>query len=95
LFLCPGDVTVGFMNNLTEMQNLSDNIKGIRIDCEARPELLAGLYRANLDRATLFPGLDGFAGSLWTRVEILKRLERINDSESPLNFDNKKALAVH
>jgi hypothetical protein len=31
------------------------------------------LYEANVTEATLFPGLDGFARSLWTSAAFLER----------------------
>ena len=82
LFLCPGDVTKTFHENLAAMARYEDNVKQIPIRAKARPELLAGLHRANLDRATLFPGLDGFAESLWTRVTSLKRLQSMVESKA-------------
>jgi len=89
LFLCPGDVTVSFMDNLKAMPNYDDNVKVIPIAYGARSVLLAALHRANLNRATLFPGLDGFASSLWTRVTSLKRLQSMEDSgaRSKVNLD--------
>jgi hypothetical protein len=80
LFLCPGDVTKSFDENLKSMPKSEGNILEIPIDSGARPELLVGLFRANLTRETLFPGLDGFASSLWTRVPALKNLKSMEDS---------------
>ncbi|MBZ5504781.1 MAG: FRG domain-containing protein [Acidobacteriia bacterium] len=82
LFLCPGDVTKTFDENLRAMPNQNKNVLKIPIVANARPTLLAALHRANLTRATLFPGLDGFAMSLWTRALFLKRLQSMEDSRS-------------
>lgn len=80
VFLCPGDVTKTFAQNLIAMGEVEDHVKAIPIDRDARPELLVALSRANINRATLFPGLDGFAASLWTRAAFLKRLRSMEDS---------------
>ena len=37
---------------------------------QARSELLRELYRMNINYATLFPGLDGFARSLGTNITV-------------------------
>ncbi len=89
LFLCPGDVTQTFDANLTAMPGHVDNVKRILIGRDARRKLLAALLRANLSRATLFPGLDGFAVSLWTRVPYLKQLQSMEDrgARSKMNLD--------
>src|SRR5260370_32946104 len=42
----------------------------IVIPSSARPEILRELHRMNINYATLFPGLDGFARSLNTNVTI-------------------------
>ncbi|HLN03465.1 MAG TPA: FRG domain-containing protein [Bryobacteraceae bacterium] len=91
LFLCPTDVRTPFMVNLHSMPDHERNIGEIKIAAKTRPDLLAGLHRANLNRATLFPGLDGFAASLWTRVASLKRLKSMEDADtearSKINLD--------
>lgn len=40
------------------------------ITSKARSELLRELYRMNINYATLFPGLDGFARSLGTNITV-------------------------
>lgn len=89
LFLCPGDLTITFDANLKAMNNYNENVKKIPIVARARQELIANLHRINLNRTTLFPGLDGFATSLWTRVASLKRLQSMEDSaaRSRVNLD--------
>jgi hypothetical protein len=76
LFLCPGDVRKSFAHNLRVMEGdkSEDHLKVIYLKRDAREQILLDLYKVNIHRATLFPGLDGFAASLWTRVPSLKQL---------------------
>lgn len=71
VFLCPGDLSKDFMGNLKGNfydieDNLEAKIKLYKIDLSKRKDILKKLYRMNINRATLFPGLDGFAESLRT-----------------------------
>ena len=67
LFLCPGDVSASFQENLAAAQSNTSIIKFvIPSDVEVRKEILFMLQRMNMNAATLFPGLDGFARSLKT-----------------------------
>lgn len=70
VFLCPGDVTVGFEDNLKSLSGYDDNVYKIVIKGGCRVKLLQKLHRSGLNRAVLFPGLDGFAQSL-TNLAIL------------------------
>jgi hypothetical protein len=71
MFLCPGDVSIPFEDNLTAILNAPDS-KGrliklvIKDDSKLRKEFLQNLYHMNMNSATLFPGLSGFAQSLRT-----------------------------
>lgn len=72
-FLCPGDTTKPFEDNLAALQTSSDaenNLIMLRIDSpvDVKKELLRNLHRMNMNRATLFPGLDGFAQALRTHM---------------------------
>ena len=81
VFLCPGDVSKSFSENLKallvgkEYEESDESRKGsiYEIRCElCRPqrlEALNQLHRMNIDRASLFPGLDGFAKSMNYRFE--------------------------
>ncbi|MCJ7777388.1 MAG: FRG domain-containing protein [Sedimentisphaerales bacterium] len=69
--LCPGDITKPFAENLgshfSKQVDLDNNLKVLKINKsneELRKEILQILYRMNISKATLFPGLDGFAKSL-------------------------------
>lgn len=64
LFMCPGDPTCTFEDNLKEMANYEKNIEKIIIPEKLRIEFLAKLHNMNITHATLFPDLDGFAFSL-------------------------------
>jgi len=71
VFLFPGDIDRGFEENLEAdgyAARSSSNLYRFKIDTNARRKILQNLHRMNLNRATLFPGLDGFAKSLWTRL---------------------------
>jgi hypothetical protein len=73
VFLCPGDVSKTFEENLTAVVSNS-NFTGrllklvITGSDEARKEMLFQLHKMNMNHATLFPGLQGFAESLRTRL---------------------------
>lgn len=65
-FLIPSDLTKRFEDNLSEMTGYdrTDNIKRIIIPRCLHREAIRSLYYMNISRATLYPGLDGFASSL-------------------------------
>lgn len=66
VFMCPGNVTLPFEENLRFLPGWKEkqNVVKIIIPNELRRDALNWLYDANNTRATLFPGLDGFAKSL-------------------------------
>lgn len=72
VFLCPGDISKPFENNLSAVlpqHNKSSYMLFkyiIDFDVEERRNALLQLHRMNINRATLFPGLEGFAKSLKT-----------------------------
>lgn len=66
VFLCPGDVGKPLQDNLKEtIGPLSKNNRIIRLKLQPTPkdrqDILEHLGRMNVNQATLFPGLDGFA----------------------------------
>jgi hypothetical protein len=70
-FLCPGDVSVSFAENLRSVIAFCDaELQPVLIkycitdDPAVRRDILRNLMNMNISRATLFPGLDGFARSL-------------------------------
>jgi hypothetical protein len=72
VFLCPGDITKLFEENLAAVLSDNNNVSykllkyKIAFDVKKRQEALLNLHRMNINKATLFPGLDGFAQSLKT-----------------------------
>jgi hypothetical protein len=69
LFACPGDVDVSFMKNLQRMGDaLQHNLTQVTIPNIYRGLALAELNKMNINRATLFPGIDGLARSLKYRL---------------------------
>jgi hypothetical protein len=81
VFLCPGDISRTFEDNLTALLSESESdaktnfIKvTVRFDPGAKREILLHLQNMNMNSATLFPGLDGFARSLKTQMAAPERL---------------------
>jgi hypothetical protein len=68
LFLCPGDITKPFADNLAahfpSERDLDRHLMVFKIEKKARNEIMQVLFRMNIGDASLFPGLDGFAKSL-------------------------------
>jgi len=87
IFLCPGDITQSFIDNL--IANFKDeNGKLIKADLKnkkyirrykitnnvyRKKDILRHLQRMNMNNATLFPGLNGFAESLRTLLAFLPK----------------------
>jgi hypothetical protein len=70
-FVCPGDVARSFEENLEATLSRGDSkgklIKLVIMDnAELRKEIIRNLNRMNMNAATLYPGLAGFAQSLRT-----------------------------
>jgi hypothetical protein len=69
IHLMPGDISIPFEENFG-YSNGRDNLTElvINITKETKRDFLRSLHRMNINRATLFPGLQGFAESLRTRI---------------------------
>jgi hypothetical protein len=65
-FLVPGDVTCSFANNLEALpdHDRSENVYRLKLSAEMKREALRQLFLMNVTRASLFPGLDGYAQML-------------------------------
>jgi hypothetical protein len=67
-FLCPCNLSFSFMANfcasLSDTTSLNNHVRVLRIDPQTRIKALEELYRMNINRASLFPGLSGLAQSL-------------------------------
>jgi hypothetical protein len=77
VFACPADVSASFLENLDPGQaEASDALVRLRLALEpgAWRAALAEFSRMNIDRASLFPGLDGFAQSLQLRIPLYQRV---------------------
>lgn len=83
VFLFPGDISRTLEENIAAEEYSSeskDNLYRLKIaQCpDLHKDILRHLYRMNIDSATLFPGLDGFAGSLKTRLVFLPEITDID-----------------
>lgn len=68
LFAVPGDLSLSFEENLRRMldpnEDIREHVKCYQIEGARRGEVLRDLRLMNINRASLYPGLDGFAQSL-------------------------------
>lgn len=74
-FLAPGDVTKSFMDNFCGLcSSGTPNDRFVKVilhaDLSFTREAISELHRMNINRSTLFPGIDGFANSLGNSVVI-------------------------
>jgi hypothetical protein len=87
VFLCPGDVAATFQQNLDQITSGTPAAKlvqlQIRMTRQERNRALSELARANVTRASLFPGLDGFAQSLNQRLPFFQMLARRRTGKRP------------
>jgi hypothetical protein len=78
VFLCTGDVSVPFVQNLTALNgcHLRENIVKLclNLDKATVREFAGHLRRMNVDSTALFPGVDGFARSLAERLFLYETL---------------------
>jgi hypothetical protein len=77
IFILPGNIQETFTNNLEATSGHAENVLKVPLNAATRTTLLMALDRAGLNRASLFPGLDGFSQSLRTRVLLLDRLLKL------------------
>lgn len=78
LFLCPRDINRSFEENLKAMKPDGRVLKRLLIPKEVKNNILRELYLMNITRASLFPGLDGFAESLGPRLVFPESLQPEN-----------------
>ena len=67
LFLCASDIRESFVENFKAVEPTYPDAYVYIIDPKHRRGLLDELDRMNMNSATLFPGLEGFSKSLWTK----------------------------
>jgi hypothetical protein len=79
-FLCPADLQSSFLDNLREMGNWNekDHLRKLYLDLDKSEanRFAQRLKEMNLSRASLFPGLDGFATSLKQQISHYHELGR-------------------
>jgi hypothetical protein len=77
IFLCPGDVTLPFESNLERMTvpEGGPTARRYRLTRDILRDGFAGLQRMNISRATLFPGIDGFAQHYRYKLRFIKEVE--------------------
>ena len=90
IFLCPGNVRCRFEDILESLDGHDDGVFVVPISAgekrlALRSELLRLLSQTGLDRASLFPGLDGFAQALRTRVPLFSHLQNLEESGARSN----------
>ena len=86
LFLCPGNVTSLFEDNLAAYAEpgFESHVHKIVVPATLREEILGELNSMNISRASLFPGIDGFAQSLLTNLHIVMAAGRLSQELSKL-----------
>lgn len=87
LFLAPGNPSVSFEDNLLayELMQFSLHVHKIIVPRTLRIEILAALNKMNINRASLFPGIDGFAQSLGANVQISTHAGRLSQELQKLS----------
>ena len=79
-FLCQGNISIPFEDNLAALQRNDLEAKNnlIALELELKPHerirFLEMLFRMNMTRANLYPGLQGFAESLSMRLIFPKQI---------------------
>ncbi len=81
LFFCPNHPLMGFERCLKNLLRCANKRRGVdatllyklTIDASARLDVLDALNKMNINSATLYPGLDGFARSPCTGTELLSK----------------------
>jgi len=74
LFLAVGDVCQSFACTLGSYKDGKGHLVKIGIQREVGREILKLLYSMGISRASLYPGLDGFAWSLRTKAHALREI---------------------
>lgn len=80
VFLCPGDVTKSFEENLCTLNghDREENVLKFVVPPDCRADAARRLFDLNITDATLFPGLDGFARSLKMTLRFLERRRKLS-----------------
>lgn len=77
IFLCPGDISCSFEDNLKSLKGWYDKKNVVKISFDftkqERKIALQELNRMNINQASLFPGLDGYSRSMKQLTPIFER----------------------
>jgi hypothetical protein len=80
VFLCPGDLTRSFVDNIKSMDGWRSKDSVVKLRLEMAPdkatEFVRNLKSMNLSFAALFPGLEGFARSIGQQLFHYKELAK-------------------
>lgn len=74
LFLCPGNVGLRWIENLSVLRNHPEAIQLLVLDETLLDPAFKELARMNVTARSLLPGLDGYAKSLLHRLKLLAEL---------------------
>lgn len=90
VFLCPGDVSINLMEILKTLPRCYEQTSIYKFvwkieDKEERIKALDALHRMNVNRASLFPGLEGFAQSLNYRMRHYEDLAEREKAGKPID----------
>ncbi len=91
-FLCPRRIDLSFEENLFNMIDEKDNRSVIRIKINTkamRKEGIKDLHRMNINSASLFPGLEGFAESLHSYIVFPELWDYVSQAEDIKNDHNQ------
>ena len=83
VFTAVGDVSRSFVANLAGYEGTRQNLVKVVIGRNVGREVLSLLHRMGINRASLYPGLDGFAWSLRTKMHALRRTRNRMQSWPP------------
>ncbi len=100
IFLCPVNITKSFEYNISKMNNYKKEVQRISFDMSVNDiyDALENLNRMNINHATLFSGLDGYAHTFNTRLKFfyedcnqtkIKHYTYIEDKQSYLKLKQK------
>ena len=80
IFLCPGDVSCSFEDNLKNLKHWNDKNNIVKISFNLskneRKIALHELHRMNINQASLFPGLDGYSRSMKQLIPMFERMSK-------------------
>jgi hypothetical protein len=85
LFLCPAQIMTPFEANLSAMGLTDSQFKRFVFNAALRGDILSELNQMNINRASLFPGIDGFAQSLGLNIELATMKGKLSQERKRLD----------